>query len=50
VGQQSLYNHVVVVRRKEIIDFETSQTYPATENNVDKICGPKIHFLKLLVD
>jgi len=47
VGKQSYFNHVVVVWRSHIIDFESEETYHLTVNNVENICGPKNCFLRI---
>lgn len=39
------YNHVIIVWRKTIIDFEQPTTYPLTVNNLDFSCGPASQFL-----
>ena len=46
-GKNSLFNHVVVVWRNKIIDFESQYTYQLTVANVDRICGPKNSFSKI---
>ena len=46
-GRNSLFNHVVVVWRNDIIDFESHYTYQLTVANVDRICGPKNPFSKI---
>ena len=47
VGKESIYNHVVVVFRREVIDFEAREKYLLTETNVQKICGNKNPFYKV---
>lgn len=46
-GHDSVYNHVVVVWRGIIIDFETSSPYALTVSNVENICGPKNAFHRI---
>jgi len=46
-GKNSLYNHVVVVWRNDIFDYESKHVYPLTVENVDRICGPNNLFLKV---
>ena len=47
MGRDSVYNHVVVVFRGQIIDFESKAPYPLTVLNVENICGPRNPFLKV---
>ena len=47
IGENSIFNHVVVAWRGKIIDFEVKTTYPVTRNNIIQICGPKNPFQKI---
>jgi len=47
VGKNSLFNHVVVVWRDYVIDFEEQAKYLLSISNVANICGPKNQFLKV---
>jgi hypothetical protein len=47
VGKNSLYNHVVVVWKSHIIDFECRTTYSVSEANVNRICGTNNTFVKI---
>ncbi len=47
VGKEAYYNHVVVVWRKEIIDFESREKYPLSVANVKNICGSSNPFLRV---
>jgi len=46
-GMNSLYNHVVIVWKNEIIDFEAEYTYRLTVPNMDRVCGPNNPLAKL---
>ena len=47
VGKNSIFNHVVIVWRGDVIDFEEKAKYPLSIVNVDRICGPKNQFVKI---
>jgi hypothetical protein len=47
IGRNSLFNHVVVVWRDYVIDFEERAKYLLTISNVANICGLKSQFLKV---
>jgi hypothetical protein len=47
VGKHSMYNHVVVIWRDMIIDFESRHVPTLCVRNVEQICGPKNPFLKI---
>jgi hypothetical protein len=38
-SSQATYNHVVVVRRNMVIDFECMHTYALTEESLRQVCG-----------
>jgi hypothetical protein len=38
------YHHVVVVWREMVINYESMNTYPLTEDTLRKICGVKTTF------
>ena len=42
---RSNYNHVVVVWKNQIIDFESQSTFPLTVSNLNYCCGPSSVFL-----
>ena len=48
LGQMSSYNHVVVVWKNMIIDFENEMTYALSIEGIDKIAGVKNRFHKLV--
>jgi hypothetical protein len=47
VGKHSMYNHVVVILRDMIIDYELRYVSSLCVRNVEQICGPKNAFLKI---
>ncbi len=38
-AQRATYNHVVVIWRKMVIDFESKYIYPLTEYSLRQVCG-----------
>jgi hypothetical protein len=47
VGKHSMYNHVVIIWRDMIIDYESRHVSSLCVQNVEQICGPKNAFLKI---
>ncbi len=37
--QRTTYNHVVVIWRKMVIDYESKYIYPLTEDSLRQVCG-----------
>ncbi len=37
--QRATYNHVVVIWRKMVIDYESKYIYPLTEDSLRQVCG-----------
>ena len=48
LGVQLSYNHVVVVWKKTIIDFENKYPYSLLVDNLNKLAGKNSHFHKLV--
>ena len=46
-SSQATYNHVVVVWRNMIIDFECMHTYALTEESLRQVCGVHTTFVRL---
>jgi hypothetical protein len=44
---QATYNHVVVVCRNMVIDFECMHTYALTEESLRQVCGVHTRFVRL---
>jgi len=44
-GTMSNYNHVIVVWKNQIIDFESETTFPLTVSNLNYCCGSSSVFL-----
>ena len=44
VGHKSVYSHVIVLWRGNIIDFENTAPYALTVKSMEYICGPKNPF------
>jgi hypothetical protein len=44
-SRQATYNHVVVVWRNMVIDFECMQTYALTEESLREVCGVRTTFV-----
>ncbi len=38
-AQHATYNHVVVIWRKMVIDYESKYIYPLTEDSLRQVCG-----------
>jgi hypothetical protein len=38
-AQRLTYNHVVVIWRKMVIDYESKYIYPLTEDSLRQVCG-----------
>jgi hypothetical protein len=38
-AQRATYNHVVVIWRKMVIDYESKYIYPLTEDSLRQVCG-----------
>jgi hypothetical protein len=46
-SKHATYQHVVVVWREMVIDYESMYTYPLTEDTLRKICGVNITFQRI---
>jgi len=46
-SRNATYNHVVVVWKKMVIDFETKHTFTLTEESLREVCGTHTTFLRL---
>jgi hypothetical protein len=46
-SSQATYNHVVVVWRNMVIDFECMHTYALTEESLRQVCGVHTTFVRL---
>jgi hypothetical protein len=46
-SRQATYNHVVVVWRNMVIDFECMHTYALTEESLRQVCGIHTSFVCL---
>lgn len=46
IGKQQTFNHVIVVRKGDIIDFEAEQTLSLSIENMEYICGRNSTFLR----
>ncbi len=46
-SSQATYNHVVVVWRNMVIDFECRHTYALTEESLRQVCGVHTTFVRL---
>jgi hypothetical protein len=46
-AQRTTYNHVVVIWRKMVIDYESKYIYPLTENSLRQVCGFTTTFQKI---
>jgi hypothetical protein len=46
-SRQATYNHVVVVWRNMVIDFECMHTYALTEEPLREVCGVHTTFVRL---
>ncbi len=46
-SRQATYNHVVVVWRNMVIDFECMHTYALTEESLREVCGVHTTFVRL---
>ncbi len=38
-AQRATYNHVVIIWRKMVIDYESKYIYPLTEDSLRQVCG-----------
>ncbi len=38
-AQRATYNHVIVIWRKMVIDYESRYIYPLTEDSLRQVCG-----------
>ncbi len=38
-AQRATYNHVVVIWRKMVIDYQSKYIYPLTEDSLRQVCG-----------
>ncbi len=38
-AQRATYNHVFVIWRKMVIDYESNYIYPLTEDSLRQVCG-----------
>jgi hypothetical protein len=38
-AQRATYNHVVVIWKKMVIDYESKYIYPLTEDSLRQVCG-----------
>ncbi len=38
-AKRATYNHVVVIWRKMVIDYESKYIYPLTEDSLRQVCG-----------
>jgi hypothetical protein len=45
VGRHLLYNHVVIVWKGQVIDYESRTIYLLSEDTVNGICGPHNPFV-----
>ena len=46
-SRNATYNHVVVVWKKMVIDYEATHTYTLTEESLREVCGTHTTFLRL---
>jgi len=46
-AQCATYNHVVVIWRKMVIDYESKYMYPLTEDTLRQICGVNTTFQQI---
>jgi hypothetical protein len=46
-AQHATYNHVVVIWRKMVIDYESKYMYPLTEDSLRQVCGFTTTFQKI---
>jgi hypothetical protein len=47
-SRNATYNHVVVVWKKMVIDFETTHTYTLTEDSLREVCGTHTTFMRVI--